>query len=151
MEIWRYSKKQQIHPQFPQELFDTSYGIVVDGDRNLVISDYNNHRIQIYDSCGVWKKSVGSGQFYHPIGIDLDPEGNWVIADQHNHRIQIITPNGESLSVFGGAALELSYPWGIFVDKNGLIVVVEQCTSFPTPFPTTLLSCFAFLASTSPL
>ncbi len=68
-------------------------GIIIDKNKNIIVVDEFNHRIQIYDASGnlitsFGKKGNGSGEFYYPKGIAVDSEGFFYVADCWNHRVQ---------------------------------------------------------------
>ena len=71
------------------------YGIAVDGGCNVYVSDFNNSRVQKFDSSGAFLAkwgSVGSGynQFDRPEGIMVDANGNIYVADHYNNRIMYL-------------------------------------------------------------
>ena len=69
---------------------------VVPSSGDVYVSDFGNHRIQMFDSDGTFLtkfSSVGSGngQVDHPAGIALDQNDNIYVADSGNSRIQAFT------------------------------------------------------------
>jgi tripartite motif-containing protein 71 len=64
----------------------------------VYVSDYNNHRVQKFDSEGnfitKWgSKGTGDGEFVNPNGIAMDSSGNVYVADAGNNRIQVFAPD----------------------------------------------------------
>ncbi len=62
---------------------------------NIYVADYNNHRIQVFDSDGNFVKKFGKqgsqdGQFNVPRGVAVDSNNNLYVADAGNVRIQKI-------------------------------------------------------------
>jgi len=109
--------------------FSGSYGITTDLNRNIVVSDNNNNRIQIFDSEGNFMTMFGNGQFNNPWGITVNSQGNIIVCDSGNHRIQIFDSQGNFISKFGSQGNgngQFKYPWGICVDKNDRILVCES-------------------------
>ena len=97
--------------------------IAVDGEDNLYVSDYLNHRIQKFDSAGKFVKEWGgfgtaNGDFQYPYGIDTDADNNVYVVEYKN-RIQQFDSEGEHMATFatkfGTADGELRYPRGIAV------------------------------------
>ena len=77
------------------EFNDTS-GVAIDPKTsNVYVADYNNSRIQKFDSNGTFIKKWGSlgtgdGQFNNTLGVAVDPKtGNVYVADFFNSRIQV--------------------------------------------------------------
>jgi len=73
--------------------------ISVSPDGLLYVTDQRNGRIQVYDSDGNHRFSIGSwgrglGEFRDPEDLAFDPDGNLVVADGENHRIQVLTKDG---------------------------------------------------------
>ena len=84
-------------------MLNKPYGVALDGDGRLYISDTDNHRIrQVELSSGVIRTLAGTGvagysgdeiaatnaQFNAPYGMTSDPRGHLFIADNNNHRIR---------------------------------------------------------------
>ena len=79
------------------------YAVAVDGGGNVLIADYNNHRIRrVAAGTGVITTVAGNGEFgfsgdggpgtsaslWGPTGVAVDGGGNVLIADYNNHRIR---------------------------------------------------------------
>ena len=69
-------------------------GIAIDMHGCILVTEFSNSRVSVFDRNGVFKCFFGSkgsadGQFNHPIGIALDPNENIYICDRDNGRIQI--------------------------------------------------------------
>ena len=86
---------------------DYPLGVALDAAGNLLISEYNNHRVRmVAASTGVITTIAGTGvngysgdggpataaQISYPYGIDVDGEGNLYIADLSNQRIRMVGP-----------------------------------------------------------
>ncbi len=86
--------------------FNTPYHVATDADGNVYVADFNNHRLQKFDSNGVFiakwgSNGTGDGQFNSPMGIAIDTTGNVYVADFYNHRIQKFGPNGAFIAKWG--------------------------------------------------
>ena len=73
--------------------------MVITGDGDIIVADTLNHRIQVFNQCGLLKlvfgrKGEGDAQFNEPTGIALFPNENIVVADRKNRRVQVFSPKG---------------------------------------------------------
>jgi DNA-binding beta-propeller fold protein YncE len=126
--------------------FDTSFrtqegeelsppsGLCFTHERNILLADDFNHRIQIYDPqfnliTSFGEKGKEQGQLQYPKGIAVDKEGNIFVADSWNHRIQKFDSQGKPLLSFGSCGDgkgELNEPYDILIDSSGTLIVVER-------------------------
>jgi sugar lactone lactonase YvrE len=79
--------------------FDRPYGIVLDAQGYVYVSDYGRYRIQKFDSSGVFiamwgSNGFGDGEFSCPRGMTVDSSGLVYVAEYVNHRVQAVTGNG---------------------------------------------------------
>ncbi|KAL3998266.1 NHL repeat family protein [Acanthocheilonema viteae] len=89
---------------------DSPRGVCYLHDGQLVITDFNNHRLVVISSRGtVDMKMYGSegdseGSFCRPQGITIDNEGHILVCDSRNNRIQVLSLDGmQCIASFGGA------------------------------------------------
>jgi len=130
-------------------LFSSPHGIAADGNGNLYVGDFNNHRIRrIVVATGAVSTIAGTGavgmvdgagssaQFYGPTGVACDAVGNVYIADAYNNRIRKISAaTGDVTTLAGsgtagtadgtGAAAQFNFPNGVAVDANGAVYVSD--------------------------
>jgi DNA-binding beta-propeller fold protein YncE len=132
-----------------QAHFNHPRGVAVDGDGNIIVADYGNHRIRkispdgnVSTLAGSGKKDFGDGQgaqahFNCPHGVAVDGEGNIIVADRDNHCIRKISPDGNVSTLAGtgkagspnkGLATEAKFnnPSDVAVDSNGNIIVADS-------------------------
>ncbi|HXS59713.1 MAG TPA: SBBP repeat-containing protein [Candidatus Sulfopaludibacter sp.] len=81
--------------QFGQ--YNSPNGIAVDSSGNVYVTDYDNNRVQKFDSNGNFITKWGSegsknGQFDGPQGIAVDSSGNVYVTDEGNIRIELFVP-----------------------------------------------------------
>ena len=114
--------------------FCRPWGICCDQHGNIIVGDRSNHRIQVFDSSGVFKHKFGTegvrpGQFNRPAGIAVTREGHVVVADKDNHRIQVLKIDGSFLFMFGskgGNDGQMIYPYDVAVNQlDGRIAVTD--------------------------
>ncbi|CAF4724735.1 unnamed protein product, partial [Rotaria sp. Silwood2] len=116
------------------------YGLTMDDQRYLYISDYNKHevrRYQIGDKNGTLVaggngKGDGLNQLNFPTYIFVDQQQTVYVSDRDNHRVMKWNKGAkEGIVVAGGqgqgnALTQLSHPAGLFVDTLGTIYVADS-------------------------
>ncbi len=108
--------------------------VAIDGSDDIIVADYSNHRIQVFDSSGNFlfkfgTQGSGDGQFYWPYGVAVNSSGDIIVADAKNDRIQILDSSGNFLFKFGTQGSgdgQLDWPNGVAVDSSGDIIVCDS-------------------------
>ena len=114
-------------------MFKLPYGVAVSDGDEIVVTDYGNHRVQVFDSNGTFLRSFGhkgenAGEFKNPTGIAINKDRNILVSEYYNHRVQIFSWEGRHLGSFGGQGSldsQLSYPWGLSLDSTGNVIVAD--------------------------
>ena len=110
------------------------FGIAVNKEGNVVVTDIRGHCVFVFDKEGNCLKKIGgegenSGQFQFPSGVSFLNENEILIAENGNHRIQHLNiKTGTVVKTFGklGAGKgEFQCPVGVCLDDEGRIVVAE--------------------------
>ena len=113
--------------------FSTPWGIAVNDKDEIEVTDFRNHRIQIFKSDGTYLRSfcrLGSqqGQLISPTGIAFY-NNNIIVSDTGNHRVQIFDDQGHYLDQFGEKGKlnhQLDNPFGLSIDRDGNIIVADS-------------------------
>jgi DNA-binding beta-propeller fold protein YncE len=109
--------------------FDFPRGITVLGSSGEVaVADCCNHRVQIFDSEGKYKRQFGTegeedGQFNSPAGLASDAHGNLLVVDATN-RLQVFDHEGKHLCTRSDLGLHDSLN-GIAWSTGGEIAVAN--------------------------
>ena len=128
-------------------------GLSVDTQGNVFLADADNGRIREITNGGI-QTVAGTGgfgfsgdggpatsaQLFAPRGVFVDVSGNIFIADTFNHRVRevvggiIHTIAGNGIGGFAGdgglaTSAELYYPYGVFADSLGNILIADTGNS----------------------
>ena len=139
-----------------QGLINFAHAILIDKEQNVWLVDRNTHEVHKYTKEGahlmtIGQKGVrsdtgadsedysstafetvthGGPPFNMPAGIALNDQGQIFIADGYaNARVHKFTPQGELLQSWGGpgdGAGEFRLPHGIWIDRNGRVLVADR-------------------------
>lgn len=125
--------------------------IHLDGDGNLYIAEWGNHRIRKVSPDGTIRTLAGTGlpgyvgdggpatkaRLSNPNGIFVDPEGRVYFSDLGNQRVRRIDTDGRIETVAGDGRPEfrgdggpatraaLTNPSGLFIDGAGSLFIVD--------------------------
>ncbi|XP_078619099.1 uncharacterized protein LOC144886354 [Branchiostoma floridae x Branchiostoma japonicum] len=123
---------QQQGMKYPQH-------ITVDGEGNILVSDYDNHCIYVYNEGGQFlfkfgHKGSGEGQLNRPCGICTDKSGNIIVADRHNSRVEMFDKTGKFLQHI---TTNIQNPKDVAVAPQGQVVVTDDTNHTVTIFTPT--------------
>ncbi|OWA54651.1 Brain tumor protein [Hypsibius exemplaris] len=101
----------------------------VNGNRDILVANTNNYRVQIFDHEGRFKFAFGEcgkrdGQMLYPNRVAVARNGDVVITERSpTHQIQVYNQYGVFVRKFGADILQ--HPRGVTVDHRGRAIVVE--------------------------
>ena len=115
--------------------FSGPWGVAIDKKEQLIVAEFGNHCISVYDKEGKKVRSFGSkgtkeGQFTHPRGVAVTNDGHILVTDEH--RLQKLTPEGLCVMSVGSSEkgrgpLQFHIPMGISVHPTtGQIFVADE-------------------------
>ena len=120
------------------------FGIAVNKEGNMVVTDNYGHCIDVFDKEGNCLRKIGSkgessGKCQYPDGVSFFNDNEILIADCWNHRIQQLNiKTGAVVKTFGkrGAGKgEFQNPFDVCLDDEGGIVVTgNQDGQFNSPY-----------------
>jgi DNA-binding beta-propeller fold protein YncE len=112
--------------------FDYPLGItVLSSSGEVAVADLNNHRVQIFDSEGNYKRQFGTkgkeadGQLFCPSGLASDAHSNLIVIDRTN-RLQVFDPEGKHLCTRSDLGLHDNSTKGIAWSAGGEIAVADR-------------------------
>ena len=108
-------------------------GLAIDSEGNILVADYNNHRIQKFTPQGQFLQAVGSKgkrrlDFKFPKAIAVNPITKKVYVVDANHRVQVLNSDLSYYVKFGryGSGLgQFDDPHGIACDRTGKVYVAD--------------------------
>ena len=120
---------------FPGDKFERLYGIAVNTEGQIVVTDNFGHCVYVFDKDGNCLRKTGgegsnTGQFQYPHGISFFNDNEVLIADLGNCRIQRLNIQTgtvvKSFGKFGKEKGELGNPVDVTVDDVERIIVTER-------------------------
>jgi DNA-binding beta-propeller fold protein YncE len=110
--------------------FDFPRGIAADSNKNILIADTNNGRIQKFSPDGAFLSTFGQpgggeGEFREASGIAVDRERNIYVADVLNQRVQKLRSDGTFIAEWKGPADGFA-PRDISIGADNAVYVVDD-------------------------
>ena len=129
-------KPRQFRPvlSFGEKILVRPWGVAVNEQDEIAVSDVGNHKIHLFKSDGTHIKSFGEhgdqhGEFDWPCGIVFHG-ANIIVAEQSkNSRVQELNRQGGYLRQFGREGSldhQLDSPTGLTIDSDGNIIIADK-------------------------
>jgi hypothetical protein len=123
--IMTVGEKGQGQGQFMRPL-----GAAFDGRGQLIVSDGELNRIQVFDTDGKYVRSFGQhgaaeGDFDHPTYIAMSSEGHIIVCDSFNLRVKVVSEYGEVIR-FLGLPEEQIQPYRVAVSADCSILILNS-------------------------
>ena len=117
--------------------FIFTFGVTTNNADDIIVVDFGNHRVQVFDASGNFLFKFGSfgfgnGQFRNPTGVAVNSLDNIIVVDSPNHRVQVFDSSGNFLykfGSFGGGNGFFIGPQGVAVNSSDDIIVVDRNNS----------------------
>lgn len=117
------------------KLLDSPRGVAFTPEGNVILTDFNAHRILCVDYKFMNAKVLNceggmrpANNFHRPQGVIVDDDGNILVSDSRGYRIMVFNKFGAFLNEFGkqGEGVdEVDRPSGIALLTDGRIVFVD--------------------------
>jgi DNA-binding beta-propeller fold protein YncE len=122
-------------PGDQERMFRFPFFATLNRERQLLIVDVINTRVQVLDSDGSFIRYIGTwgveaGELFRPKGVAVDTRNNVYISDSYMGVIQVFDPLGDLIGVIGdadtGKVKKFRTPVGLDIDDAGRLYVVEM-------------------------
>lgn len=115
-------------------LFNLPAGLCFNRERQLVVCDDHNCRLQVFDAEGRFVETLGTtraqkGLLCSPIGIAMDFHGRYIITEFGSHCVTFLSPEGDILNCVrsvGKGYGQFVHPRGITVDSSGYVYIADN-------------------------
>ncbi|XP_022079929.1 tripartite motif-containing protein 3-like [Acanthaster planci] len=116
--------------EFGHDDFTQPYGIAINSDNQVYVSDRGAHCVFVFSSEGkLWrqigKHGSGPGEFDFPNYIFIDPSDNLFVTEAKNCRIQIFKPTGEYTKEVRSLD-KLPQPGAVVATASGYLLVHNE-------------------------
>jgi len=116
--LWKVDKIGQR----PGEI-NEAYGVAVATDGTVIIAEWLNQRLQVFDFTGYSRDVVAPGHI-QPWGIALTPDGHAVVTDEKEHTVKVF--DYRTSAVFTSwKKMMFGWPRGVAVNTAGHVIVTD--------------------------
>jgi len=112
--------------------FYNPVGLSFDANGDLHVADSNNHRIQVFDSNGTFKRSYGmyGDAGVGPYSFQITPENTFLISDIERHRVFEIDENGSLIRVIAkhkgnSLGFDINNPRSAYLGPDNLVYIAD--------------------------
>ena len=112
--------------------FNTPSGISVDSKGNVLVADFNNNRIQVFDASGRYLSSIThttpGQQLQRPASVSVGPDDCVYVVEFDSKGVSIFDDNGKYIKSFGKRGNkdgEFNDPYAIAVSDDGDVHVSD--------------------------
>ena len=129
-------KPRQFRPvlSFGEQILKYPWGVAVNEQNEIAVSDVGNHKIHLFKSDGTHIKSFGGkgaqhGEVDFPSGTVYHGDIIIIAEQKTNHRVQVLSRQGGYLRQFGRKGSldhQLISPTGLSIDSDDHIIVADR-------------------------
>ena len=99
-----------------------AYDVAMTANGTVVIAEWLNQRLQIFDSTGATKDVIGQN-LVQPWGVAITREGNLATTDERDRTVKIFSPKGRCLTSWKKTMF--GWPRGIAINRAGQYIVTD--------------------------
>ena len=112
--------------------FYNPFGISVDSRGNVLVADFSNHRIQVFDASGRYLSSIThttpEQKLQRPMSVSVGPDDCVYVVEYGSDRVSIFDQTGKYIKSFGKKGDkdgEFDHPYAIAVSNEGYVYVSD--------------------------
>ena len=111
------------HGSGPGQLYQPS-AVTFSPDGDMYVADYYNHRIQVLDANGQFKREFGKGELSCPRDLVIIADGDVLVVDRGNNRVAVFDSCGNANNLVH--SFEVNNPLCLVIDSDGDILVTDN-------------------------
>lgn len=100
-----------------------AYDVAIMPTGDIVVAEWLNQRLQIFDSSGYSKEVIGAN-LVQPWGVTVTKEGNLAVTDEKDRTLKVFSPQG--YLVVAWKKMMFGWPRGIVVNRSGQYIVTDN-------------------------
>ena len=105
--------------------FSDPYGMATDGKGKILVADYSNSRVQVFEEDGTFVQAIPCKGYASDVAVDN--EGNIHVTILNQNCVQVFSPDGNNeLLTYSNPQGYMQYPSSIAIDDEGYIFVMSR-------------------------
>ena len=105
--------------------FSNPYGMASDGKGKILVADYSNSRVQVFEEDGTFVRVIPCNGTATDVAVDND--GNIHVTIYSQNYVQVFPPEGtDQLYTYNNPAGYSTSPTGIAIDDEGYIFILSR-------------------------
>jgi DNA-binding beta-propeller fold protein YncE len=101
--------------------FNLPIAVAFSPDGDMYVSDNHNHRIQVLDMNGQFKREFGKGQLKHPHDLVITADGDVLVADIGKSHVAVFDCYGTNSNI--AHSFHMNNPFCLAIDSDGDLLV----------------------------
>ena len=104
--------------------FKQPSAVTLSPDGDMYVADFYNHRIQVLDANGQFKREFGKGKLRYPRDLVITADSDVLVADEGNNRVAVFDSCGNANNLVH--SFKVNSPRGLAIDSDGDILLTDS-------------------------